>query len=469
MGNAIPVSGHRIPPAFHEGPENGLETAGTGPALRGLMNRSSSAPKPSGFFSRQARPLSRWICLGLLAGAVACDLLQAADWPQWRGATRDGISAETDWSHAWPGGEPPLAWSAQIGKGLATAVAASGAVFAYGHQDGSNVVTCLGASDGAVRWRSAAKEELMDWQFEGGPCSTPLHADGRLFVAARSGRVQCLDAATGGILWERNLPETSGIKIRNWGLNGSPLLSGGRLILNYGTAGIALDPGDGSLLWKSGDEENTYTSPVAGTAGGREVLFVAGSERLALVDPVSGGIRWQRPFHVSFKAGDPVRTPTGVLFTSLEAGGFFLRLPSQGDPEKGWSSGSLGAVTGTPVLVGGFLYGIFGPNGQKGSLTCLEPDTGRVLWSRKGYGWGSLLAAGDRLITMTDKGEVAVLRASSKKAEVLASFQALGGKCWSAPVLADGRLFIRNAQGRLAAFDLRPAAGSGFRSSATSP
>ena len=433
------------------------------------MNRTFSNPKPFGFAFRQSGHVFRWVRFGLLAGAIACDLLQAADWPQWRGATRDGISTESDWSHTWPGGEPRLAWSAQIGKGLATVVTASGAVFAYGHQAGSNVVTCLDAGDGSVRWRSAAKEELMDWQFEGGPCSTPLHADGRLFVAARSGRVQCLDAATGGILWERNLPETTGIKIRNWGLNGSPLLSDGRLILNYGTAGIALDPSDGSLLWKSGDEENTYTSPVPGIAGGREVLFVAGSERLALVDPDSGSIRWQRPFHVSFKAGDPVRTPTGVLFTSLEAGGFFLRLPSKGEPDKGWSSGSLGAVTGTPVLVGGYLYGIFGPNGQKGSLTCLEPDTGRVLWSRKGYGWGSLLAAGDRLITLTDKGEVTILRASPKKAEVLASFQALGGKCWSAPVFTDGRLFIRNAQGRLAAFDLRPAAGSGSRSSATSP
>ena len=403
---------------------------------------------------KASTPWSRRIRSGLLLAAVACGLLQAADWTQWRGPTRDGRSAETGWSHTWAGGEPPQAWSAQIGKGLATVVTASGAVFAFGHQDGSNVVTCLGASDGAVRWRSASKEALMDWQFEGGPCSTPLHADGRLFVAARSGRVQCLDAATGEVRWERNLPEATGLKIRNWGLNGSPLLSGGRLLLNLGTAGIALDPSDGSLLWKTGDEENTYTSPVPGTAGGLEVLFVAGSERLALVDPANGGLRWQRPFHVSFKAGDPVRTPTGVLFTSLETGAFFLRLPAQGEPEKGWSSGSLGAVTGTPVLVGGHLYGIFGPNGDKGSLSCLEPDTGRVLWSRKGFGWGSLLAAGDRLITLTDKGEVAVVRANPKKAEVLASFQALGGKCWSAPVLSDGRLFIRNAQGRLVAYAL---------------
>jgi outer membrane protein assembly factor BamB len=172
------------------------------------------------------------------------------------------------------------------------------------------------------------------------------------------------------------------------------------------------------------------------------------------VGPATGVIRWETPFHVSFKTGDPVPTQTGVLFTSLESGGYFLRLPSDAGPSKGWRNASLGSITGTPVLVDGFLYGVFGPNGQKGSLSCIGPETGCVLWARNGYGWGSLLAARDRLITLSDMGEVTIFRANPKKAQVLTSFQALGGKCWSAPVLSDGRLYIRNAKGRLSVFNL---------------
>jgi outer membrane protein assembly factor BamB len=382
--------------------------------------------------------------------------VRAADWPQWRGPARNGTSPETGWSHTWPGDEPRLAWKAEVGKGLSSIAVSGGAAYTLGNQGGSNVVWCLDASDGRVRWTYRYPEALMDWQFEGGPCSTPLVAEGRVYAAGRSSAVHCLDAVTGQLVWQANLKTLTGLKPGNWGLNSSPLKVGARVILNFGTAGIALDPADGRQLWLTGPDENTYTSPVPGQWAGRDVLFVAGSERLALVDTADGLIRWSRPFHVSFKAGDPVRTPGGVFFPSVESGGAFVRLPDGGEPEVAWTQAGLGAITGTPVLVGRHLYGVLGSNNGKGALTCFEPETGKVSWSQSGFGWGSLLAAGERLLVLSEKGEVSVVRASPDKFEVLGQFQALGGKCWSAPAFSDGRLFVRNAQGRLVSYDLNP-------------
>jgi outer membrane protein assembly factor BamB len=455
MGIPFPTSGHpsRIPQAIP--PETGRFRPGTS-AAKG----TEVLPFPPSILSAQTRrPAAavRFLQLAVVFGLASGTGALASDWPQWRGPERNGTSPEDGWSHSWPGGEPRLAWKAEIGRGLASIAVSGGAAYTLGHQGGSNVVWCLDAEDGGVRWTFRYPEALMDWQFEGGPCSTPLVSGGRVYAVGRSATVHCLDAATGRPVWEANLKTLTGLKPGNWGVNGSPLLAGGHLVLNFGTAGIALDPLDGRQRWLTGPDENTYTSPIPGRWKGREALFVAGSERLAIVDPGEGQIRWSRPFHVSFKAGDPVRTPGGVFFPSVESGGAYVRLPEDGEPELAWTQASLGAITGTPVLVGRHLYGVLGSNNGKGALTCFEPETGKVLWSRSGFGWGSLLAAGDRLLVLSEKGEVSVVRASPEKAVVLGRFQALGGKCWSAPAFSEGHLFLRNAQGRLAAFDLRPA------------
>jgi outer membrane protein assembly factor BamB len=452
MGILFPTSGrpsrHRLPIAMETGRFRVGTPAAMGPEVRSTL---SSVISPG---STLLDPVIRAAWLALFLGLAGGAKAWASDWPQWRGPERNGTSPEDGWSHSWPGGEPPLAWKSDIGKGLSSIAVAGGAAYTLGNRDGSNVVWCLDAAEGRVRWTYRYPEALMDWQFEGGPCSTPLVSGGRVYAVGRSATVHCLDAGTGRLVWESNLRTLTGLKPGNWGLNGSPLLARSNLILNFGTAGIALDPLDGSQRWLTGPEDNTYTSPIPGRWKGRDVLFVAGSERLAIVDPVDGQIRWSRPFHVGFKAGDPVRTAGGVFFPSVESGGAYVRLPENGEPELAWTQASLGAITGTPVRVGRHLFGVLGSNNGKGALTCFEPETGKVLWSRSGFGWGSLLAAGDRLLVLSEKGEVSVVRASPEKAVVLGRFQALGGKCWSAPAFSEGRLFLRNAQGRLVAYDL---------------
>ena len=143
-----------------------------------------------------------------------------------------------------------------------------------------------------------------------------------------------------------------------------------------------------------------------------------------------------------------------MFFGANETGGAFIRF--DGDkPTMVWNKSNLGTFTGGAVLVNGFLYGILSNKNEKGELGCIDPRTGDVRWRQGGYGWGSLLAAGDRLIVLSIKGEVSVFRASPAKAELLARAQILGGRCWTPPALADGRLYARNGKGDLVCHDLR--------------
>ena len=379
--------------------------------------------------------------------------LTAADWPQWRGPNRDGTTAETSWSHQWKG-EPKRAWQASVGVGFPSMAVARGRVYTQGHLGGSNVLWSLNADTGAVLWRFAHPENLMANQFEGGPTSTPLVADGKVFFASRKGLVHCLDANSGEVIWAKALTEATGLKSRNWGLNSSPLLADGKLLLNWGTAGVALDPADGRLVWLSGRDEWSYTSLVSGEWNKEKVLFVSAAGQLAAVNLSDGKIRWSEPFHVGFKGSDPVRVGDNVFFGANETGGAFVRFDGE-KPTVMWNQPRLGTFTGGAVLVDGFLYAILSNKNDKGELSCVDPATGNVRWSQGGYGWGSLLAAGDRLLALSVRGELSVLKASPAKAEVLARAQILGGKCWTMPALADGRLYARNGKGDLVCLDLR--------------
>lgn len=382
-----------------------------------------------------------------------CSVTLAADWPQWRGPTRDGTSPESDWSHEWSGG-PKQAWKVSVGKGLSSIAILGDAAFTQGHSGGSNVVWCIDAGTGAVRWKFASVENLDANQFEGGPTSTLLAHGDRIYAAGRSGTVFCLDAKNGGMIWRCSLPELTGVNARNWGLNSSPLLADGRLIFNWGTAGVALNPGDGRQLWLTGTLECGYTSPVAGRWNGQDVLFVAGNDLVTVVNPTDGLMIWRRPFHVSFKASDPVVVGDAVYFGSQETGGMCVRFRGE-QPEILWREQKLGTFTGGAVLVKGHLYGILTDRFEQGDLACLEPETGKVLWRREGFGWGTLLAAGDRLLAMSDQGELSVIRARPEKSEPLARAKILTGKCWAAPAFANSRFYARNAAGDLVCLDLR--------------
>src|ERR1041384_6108614 len=183
----------------------------------------------------------------------------AADWPQWRGPNRNGISAETI-SATWPAAGPKILWRASVGTGFSSCSISQGRVYTMGNTNDRDTIWCLDARTGKELWRHTYPAALGPQYYEGGPGSTPTVYHGRVFTISKWGDVFCLDAAKGSVLWQRDLRQDK-IQPNRWGFAGSPLVWGDELILNAGGAGTALELRTGRVLWSNRSEEHTSELP----------------------------------------------------------------------------------------------------------------------------------------------------------------------------------------------------------------
>ena len=174
--------------------------------------------------------------------------------------------------------------------------------------------------------------------------------------------------------------------------------------------------------------------------------------------PADGRELWRHPFGSGYEthAADPVMTPTGVFISSGDDGGELISF-SKTEETRLWKNKNLGTFTGTAVLVGKHLYGVDSGGYKKGKqeLRCVDLEKGEVTWSVPGFGQDSLIAAGDRLILLTERGELIIAKAVPERGEILARAQILGGKCWTQPTFSNGLLYCRNAKGQVVCLDLR--------------
>ena len=388
-----------------------------------------------------------------LFAALLCTA-RADDWPHWRGPQRTGISAETGWLDHWPSGEPPIAWKAKVGLGFSSFVVAQGRAFTMGHADGKDTVFCFDATNGKVVWQHSYPAELGDKFFEGGTTGTPTLDGDRLYSLSRWGDVFCFEAATGKIVWSKNVQKETGARVPDWGFTGAPLVQGNLLVLNVGDAGLALDKTNGTIVWKSADKDAGYSTPLP--IG--DSLAVLGSAQFYVAVKVRDGkeawrVRWLTQYGVN--AADPIVSGSLMfLSTGYGKGAGLFKLGST-EPEQVWKSKTLRTQLNAAVLLDGHLYGVDGDTTEKGALKCLEFATGKEKWSQPGFGSGAVIAADGRLIALSGGGEIMFAPASPEGFKPTTRAQVLGGKCWTAPVLAQGFIYCRNSRGDVAVVDVR--------------
>ncbi len=401
----------------------------------------------------------RYLLTVLTAGALSQHAF--ADWPQRRGPSNDGISTETNWSHTWPTEGPAVLWKAAVGTGFSAITVADGRAFTMGNTNEQDSVYCLDARSGEPVWTFSYDEALNPKMYEGGPNSTPtIHGD-RVLVASRTGKVFCLNAGNGTLVWSNNVASFVNAKNGDWGVGGAPLVSEARVFINYGSALVALDLRTGKALWQAAKEAKgkySFTTPVLDSSSGDTILLAHMNKALFALAPTDGRELWRHDFGSGFEthAADPVVTPAGVFLSSGDDGGELLSV-SAGKGSRLWKNKNLGTFTGTAVLLGKHLYGVDAGGYKKGQqeLRCVDLEQGEIKWSLPGFGQDSWIAAGDRLIVLTEKGELVIARAQPDRGEILSRAQILGGKCWTQPTLSNGLLYCRNAKGQVLCLDLR--------------
>jgi outer membrane protein assembly factor BamB len=379
----------------------------------------------------------------LLSFAAAA---HAADWPVWRGPNHDGISTEK-----LIGTVVKKLWHANPGIGFSSFTVADGRVYTTGHTDGKDTVFCLDAASGKLNWKHDYAADLGDKYYEGGTSATPTIENGKAYHLSRWGDLFCFDAATGKVVWQKNIQKETEANIPDWGYAGSPLVHGDLLILNVGKAGTAVEKATGKLVWKSDTDNAGYSTAYPITVNGKEQVVIGSGRAYKGVDPKNGTVLWEHTWSTSYgvNAADPILSGTKLFISSGYNKGCALLDLASAEPKEVWRSRAMKNQFNSSVLIDGHLYGSNGDESKTAALKCIDFATGTEKWSEPSTGFCSLMAADGKLIIMTAKGELITAKANSAKFEPISRTPVLSGRCWSAPVLANGRIYARNAAGQM--------------------
>lgn len=402
--------------------------------------------------------MQRITSLMLVMGALTSAMeLKAGDWSIYRGSNHDGISTETGWLAEFGGDGPQVLWEAEVGTGFAAFTVAEGKVYTTGHADEADTLFCLSASDGKVVWKHTYPADLGDKYYEGGTSATPTVEGGKVYHLSRWGDVFCFDAATGQVVWNKNVQKETGAKIPDWGFAGSPYLTGDLVILNVGQSGMALKKASGETVWKSGNEVAAGYSTAYPLAGGGAVVVLASEDAYNAVEATTGKLLWSLPWKTRYgvNAASPIQSGDKLFISSGYNKGCGLFQLGSGAPTVLWENKNLKNQFNSSVLIDGHLYGIDDDESKKASLRCIDLATGEMKWVEKSIGFGALMAADGKLIVQTDKGELVVAKATPESFEEISRAQVLKGRCWTTPVLANGRLYVRNSAGLVKCLDLK--------------
>ncbi len=417
------------------------------PAIRLIRDISRAAQV------RQA-PL---VGLLIVCFAVSTDV-HAGDWPRWRGPELNGISKETGWSTAWPATGPPQLWRASVGTGFSSVSVAQGRLFTLGNKNETDTVYCLDAGTGKEVWRHSYQCPLDAKYYEGGPGATPTVDGEKVYTLSKRGHLFSFAAASGKVAWQKNVAEELGVKKPEWGFASSPVVHGNLLILNMGTAGTAVDKLTGKVVWKTGTDLASYASAIPFTAEqGADAFAIFSGKALFGVLAGDGKELWRHPWSTRWdiNAVDPILIGDNKLFVSTFDRGCALLQLTSGAPRIVWENKNMANHFNSCVFWDGYLYGVHGNTDQaEKDLRCIDATTGERKWKYDGLGLGSLMVANGNLIVLGERGELVIAPASPNKFSPTARAQVLGGKCWTVPVLANGRLYCRNAQGTLICLDV---------------
>ncbi len=404
---------------------------------------------------------------------VVSTVANAGDWPQILGPDRNGIAKDEKLADAWPAGGPKAVWEKPVGDGFSGAAVVGDRLIVFHRPGDDEVIECLNAKTGKRIWsQSFSSAYEPSYTNDRGPRAVPLVHDGRVYLYGARGGLHCVNLSDGKPIWSRNTYEDYSSKRPSrgeppegyFGFGSTPIVEGNLLVLNVGghskEAGIvAFDRKSGKTVWKATDEKATYSSPVAATIGGqRHLIFVTRLSTVS-VDPKNGRTLFRFPFGrlgPAATGANPVVIGDQVFVTgSYNFGAVLARVGRSGSKEIWSSDDVLSSQYTTSILHDGALYGVHGrQDAAAAALRCIDPETRRVHWEKRGFGYATMILADEKLLIMKTDGTLVLAEPTTKAFKELDSAPLFTDTCRALPALADGLLYVRDTK-TLKCFDLR--------------
>jgi len=395
--------------------------------------------------------------LGVMAGGlilIGATSALAQDWPQWRGANRDGSVTGFTAPQTWPK-QLAQKWKVTVGTGDATPALVGEKLYVFARQGEEEVILCLNAADGKELWKDkyAAQAVAGPAARHPGPRGSPAVAEGKVVTLGVGGVVSCLDAADGKLAWRKDeFPKV----VPRFFAAVSPLIVDGMAIAHVGGPGngalIAFDLATGNPKWKWAAEGPDYSSPVLLTVDGVKQIVTLTERSAVGVGLADGKLLWQIPFVPqgrAYNSATPIVDGSTVVFTGSGRGTKAVKIEKQGDgfaAKELWSNPAAASQFSTPVLKDGLLYGV----SDRGSFYCLNAQTGQAAWTndvvRDRGSFTALVNAGSVILALPSSGELIAFKPSDKEYAELAKIKVADTPTYAHPVLAGNRIFVRDQE-----------------------
>jgi len=406
---------------------------------------------------------------------------EPASWPRWRGASGLAVATGARLPNVWPA-EPQPRWEVKTGVGWSSPVVVDGRVFVTDRVGGVERTLAFKADDGTHLWMGEHPVDFDPHQVGrrhgNGPKSTALVDEGRVYSLGIAGWLECFDAATGKSLWHVNFPaafgaptslpdqrafvdgtasvvvpigQGQGAPVPLFGYTGSLTLAGNKLICSVGGARggtiQAFDKLTGRVIWKSLDENVSYSSPIVATLAGVEQVVVMTGPRVVGLAVDDGRLLWSYPYQIQYD--ESISTPVVSGDTVYVSGDGHpltaLHITRQGDRltvNMPWDNIDLASYLSSMVVYNGHLYGM----NDVGEFVCVRLSDGKTLWSDGDHGYYcSPVLAGDRLLGLNESGELAVVAADPASFRLLGKSRLVRSATWSMPAIVENRIYVRAA------------------------
>jgi outer membrane protein assembly factor BamB len=386
----------------------------------------------------------------LLSAALLTSFINAQNSSQWRGEKRDGFYNETGLQKKWADAGPNLLWHFdQIGDGHASASVSANRIYTAGMKESNGYVFCFDL-DGKLLWETVYGTEWTEnWN---GTRSTPVVNEGKLYIMSAFGKLVCMDAAVGKILWSIDLMKDYGAVNIQWGLTENLLIDGNLLYCTPGGPDanvLALDKSTGKLIWKSKGkgEKSAYGSPIIISLPNLKLFVAMTASSILGIDASNGTLLWshEQTNQWSVHPNTPVYE-NGMLYctSGYGKGGVMLQLAPDGKSVKElWRNSTLDSRMGGVIMTKGKIYGT-GDKTKK--LQCLDQKTGELVYSVANLSPGNIISADGLLYVYSEGGMVALVEPLADSFNILSSFKVPFGanQHWAHLVIANKRLYVRH-------------------------